>query len=83
MIPLQALDAADRLLRDLMETDEPFGGKVVVLGGDFRQVLPVLPHSARESIVSQTIPKHPLWLGEIGFGPAGVAMLRWWPLIWW
>ena len=49
-------------VRDLVETDEPFGGKVVVLGGDFRQVLPVLPHSSRESIVTQTIPKHPLWL---------------------
>ena len=61
MIPLQAFDAADRLLRDLMQSDEPFGGKIVVLGGDFRQVLPVLPRAGRETVVGNTIQKHPLW----------------------
>ena len=37
----------DMLLRDLLANDLPFGGKVLVLGGDFRQVLPVMPHCAR------------------------------------
>ena len=32
-----ALTAIDLALRDLTESAEPFGGKVVVLGGDFRQ----------------------------------------------
>jgi ATP-dependent DNA helicase PIF1 len=26
----------------------PFGGKVVVLGGDFRQILPVIPKGSRD-----------------------------------
>ena len=36
----------DRLLRDIMRApDKPMGGKVVVLGGDFRQCGPVLKNS--------------------------------------
>ncbi|KAG2902808.1 hypothetical protein PC119_g16072 [Phytophthora cactorum] len=38
-----AFEAVDRSLRDLMDNDdEPFGGKVFVLSGDFRQILPVV-----------------------------------------
>ena len=36
------LEALDRTLRDIMMDDQPFGGKVLVLGGDFRQILPVV-----------------------------------------
>ncbi|XP_072054382.1 uncharacterized protein [Arachis hypogaea] len=41
--------ALDQTLRDLMsvtdqhKTHQPFGGKVVVLGGNFRRILPVIP----------------------------------------
>nr|XP_043618644.1 ATP-dependent DNA helicase pif1-like [Erigeron canadensis] len=37
-----AIEALDDLLQDLMDSKELFGGKVVVLGGDFRQTLPVV-----------------------------------------
>ncbi|KAG2830783.1 hypothetical protein PC111_g7252 [Phytophthora cactorum] len=38
-----AFEAVDRSLRDLMDNDEePFGGKVFVLSGDCRQILPVV-----------------------------------------
>ena len=40
MIPVAALDCVDRLLRDLMADNRPFGGKIVLLGGDFQQILP-------------------------------------------
>ena len=36
------LEALDRTLRDVTQLDQPFGGKVIVLGGDFRQTLPVI-----------------------------------------
>ena len=36
------IEALDRGLRDVADADEPFGGKVVVLAGDFRQTLPIL-----------------------------------------
>jgi hypothetical protein len=37
MAPNHATEAVYRLLRDMMDTPEvPFGGKVIVFGGDFR-----------------------------------------------
>ena len=42
MIPKYALHAIDKLLRDITNVDMPFGGKVALLGGDFRQILPVV-----------------------------------------
>ena len=33
----------------------PFGGKTVVLGGDFRQVLPVVPNDSRGQIVAASL----------------------------
>ena len=33
-------DALDRTLRDIMEADKLFGDKVLLLAGDFRQILP-------------------------------------------
>jgi ATP-dependent DNA helicase PIF1 len=32
-----------------------FGGKVVVFGGDFRQILPVVPRGTRSDIVHSSI----------------------------
>ena len=61
MIPAHALRAIDLLLRDLMSNDCPFGGKVIVLGGDFRQVLPVVRHATRAAIVEATLKHSPLW----------------------
>lgn len=34
----------NRLLQDIMGNDISFGNKIIILGGDFRQVLPVIPH---------------------------------------
>ena len=42
MAPSYALKAVDILLRDIMNINTPFGGKIMILGGDFRQVLPVI-----------------------------------------
>ena len=42
MIPKKALEIADKTLRDVCATDYPFGGKLIILGGDFRQILPVV-----------------------------------------
>jgi hypothetical protein len=42
MMKRQAVEALDNSLRDIMgQRNQPFGGKTVVFGGDFRQVLPV------------------------------------------
>ena len=41
------LEAFDRTMRDVTDRpQQPFGGKVLVLGGDFRQILPVIRSAA-------------------------------------
>ncbi|XP_075499811.1 uncharacterized protein LOC142538359 [Primulina tabacum] len=46
-----AIEAVDRTLQYLVGNNEAFGGKVVVLGGDFMQVLLVIPKATvRETI---------------------------------
>ncbi|CAN1820802.1 ATP-dependent DNA helicase pif1 [Linum perenne] len=39
----------------------PFGGKTVLLGGDFRQTLPVVPNGSREANVNASLPHSYLW----------------------
>ena len=66
--PMQSknvISSVDRLLRSLMGTTndqgqfvfhpKPFGGKIFLFGGDFRQNTPVLPRQNRAGIVSQLI----------------------------
>ncbi|XP_019192717.1 PREDICTED: uncharacterized protein LOC109187011 [Ipomoea nil] len=40
----------------------PFGGKTIVFGGDFRQILLVIPKGSRQDIVNATINASYLWL---------------------
>ncbi|XP_063945878.1 uncharacterized protein LOC108212277 [Daucus carota subsp. sativus] len=60
-------ECLDRSLRDIMRcVDEsrvalPFGGITVVLGGDFRQILPVIPHGDRAEILAACITRSRLW----------------------
>ncbi|GBM59989.1 ATP-dependent DNA helicase PIF1 [Araneus ventricosus] len=61
MTHVHAFLAVDRLLKDLTKCDEPFGGKIILLGGDFCQVLPVILRGSRSLTVSSCIKKHRLW----------------------
>ncbi|XP_021985515.1 ATP-dependent DNA helicase PIF1-like [Helianthus annuus] len=53
MIHRHAFEALDRTMKDIFKSDDSvnsdmsFGGKVMVLGGDFRQILPVKPNGSR------------------------------------
>ncbi|GAU51410.1 hypothetical protein TSUD_413210 [Trifolium subterraneum] len=67
MINKFAFEAFERTLRDVMgDIDKKnanllFGGKTVVFGGDFRQILPVVPKGSRADIVNATINSSYLW----------------------
>ncbi|XP_074342481.1 uncharacterized protein LOC141680051 [Apium graveolens] len=47
--------------KDVSNLDKPFRGKTVLLGGDFRQILPVLPKKGREDIVMASVNRSYLW----------------------
>ncbi|XP_076903686.1 uncharacterized protein LOC143558784 [Bidens hawaiensis] len=39
----------------------PFGGKAIVYGGDFREVLPVVPSGTRQDIVNASLSSFYIW----------------------
>ncbi|XP_023314561.1 ATP-dependent DNA helicase pfh1-like [Trichogramma pretiosum] len=41
MVSKHAFEAVDRLMKDICNSDKIFGGKIVILSGDFRQTLPI------------------------------------------
>uniref|UniRef100_A0A8C5PJF9 ATP-dependent DNA helicase n=1 Tax=Leptobrachium leishanense TaxID=445787 RepID=A0A8C5PJF9_9ANUR len=61
MAPSNALRCVDKLLQELMKNNKPFGGKTIILGGDFRQTLPVVAHGSRSAIVESSIKFNTLW----------------------
>ncbi|WVZ76928.1 hypothetical protein U9M48_024846 [Paspalum notatum var. saurae] len=62
MTKRQAVEALDNSLRDIMDRPRlPFGGKTIVFGGDFRQVLPVVRKGTRSQIVAASLRKSYLW----------------------
>ena len=54
-------EALDKGLQDIMGNDEPFGGKNVILSGDFRQALPVVPQGTEAQIVAASLKRSALW----------------------
>ncbi|RZC16130.1 ATP-dependent DNA helicase PIF1 [Glycine soja] len=58
-------EALNHSLRDIIKhnsmENKIFGGKVMVFGGDFRQILPVIPRGSRSDIVNATINSSYLW----------------------
>ncbi|XP_058805595.1 uncharacterized protein LOC131672409 [Phymastichus coffea] len=61
MAPRYALEIVNRTLKDVMNNDLPFGGKVMVLGGDFRQLLPIRLHGTRSETLNLSIKYSELW----------------------
>ena len=49
------IEAVDRMLRDLMNVNIPFGGKVMVFGGDRRQIPPVIPGAEPQEVARSVI----------------------------
>ncbi|KMQ95402.1 atp-dependent dna helicase pif1-like protein [Lasius niger] len=60
-----ALTAVDKLFKDLMKNTRPFGGKVILFAGDFRQNLPVVPHAQKAAIIESTVKYNHIWRNVI------------------
>ena len=67
MMNRHCFEAFDRTMRDIVSsetpfaTDKVFGGNVVVLGGDFRQIHTVIPNGSRHDVVHASINASYLW----------------------
>ncbi|KAK9667862.1 hypothetical protein RND81_13G016400 [Saponaria officinalis] len=61
------VESLDMLLRDLCNSNLLFGGKLIVFGGDFRQVLPVVPHKSHREAVDASLVSSALWPKLIKF----------------
>ncbi len=62
MMHRRAFKVVDRTLHDLTQLDDAQAtDKIVVLGGDFRQILPVIPKGGQKDIVSASLHRSHLW----------------------
>ncbi|CAF0714504.1 unnamed protein product [Brachionus calyciflorus] len=67
MMHRHAFEAVDRTFKDLMKVKNPlfekifFGNKVMLFGGDFRQILPVIKKGNSAEIVNSTLNKSSFW----------------------
>nr|XP_043619920.1 uncharacterized protein LOC122591739 [Erigeron canadensis] len=67
MIHKHCFEALDRTMRDILRSTQAnseekiFGGKVVVFGGDFGQILPVIPKGTRSMIVNSSLNSSYIW----------------------
>nr|GEZ64847.1 ATP-dependent DNA helicase PIF1-like [Tanacetum cinerariifolium] len=65
-----AFEALDKMLQDILgyknkaRRNHIFGGITILLGGDFRQILPVIPYAKRPEIVTETYPNFTLRQGD-------------------
>lgn len=61
MMHKHSFECVDRLLRDITGNDTVFGGKVVLFGGDFRQILPVVVNGNRAQVIAASLKKSYIW----------------------
>ncbi|XP_028757288.1 uncharacterized protein LOC114716448 [Neltuma alba] len=61
MVQRYCIEAFDHSLKDLIHSNLPFRAKCIIMGGDFRQILPVVPKGSRASVVNACICSSYLW----------------------
>ncbi|XP_004295807.1 PREDICTED: uncharacterized protein LOC101294254 [Fragaria vesca subsp. vesca] len=54
-------ELVDRTFQDIIDVELPFGGKIMIFGGDFRQVLPVIPKGTRSQLIEASIMRSSFW----------------------
>lgn len=57
----KSLEAVDQTLRDLRQNDGPMGNALILLSGDFRQTLPVIPRSTPADEINACLKSSYLW----------------------
>ena len=57
----RCFEAVDRTLKDIGSNNTLFGGLLVLLGGDFAQIPPVVRHGNRSAIVEASVEQSYIW----------------------
>ena len=57
----KSLEAVDRTLRDIRNCNQLMGGVIMVLSGDFRQTLPVVPKGTKTDEINSCLKSSVLW----------------------
>ena len=53
-IPKKALEIVNKTLKHMSSNDKPFENKLMILGGDFRQITPVVKNGTERKIIEET-----------------------------
>jgi len=61
MLDRYCYEALDRTLKDFTDNNTKFGGKTVLVSGDFRQLLEVIPGANRAKTVNRCLKNSKLW----------------------
>ena len=56
-----ALEAVDRMLRDIVNKDKPMGGLTLLLSGDFRQILTVVKRGTKTDHINSCLKTSVMW----------------------
>ena len=56
-----SVEALDRVMRDLRNSECPMGGFTILFLGDFRQILPVMTRGTRADEVNASLKRSYLW----------------------
>ncbi|PLW30554.1 hypothetical protein PCANC_26008 [Puccinia coronata f. sp. avenae] len=59
--PMNCINAVERTLQRVAQCNKPFGGKVVIFSGDFRQTLPVVKYNKFPPLYLATLRSSKLW----------------------
>ena len=65
MLHKYIIEAIDRSLRDILQVTQPFGGIPIVLSGDFKQCLPIIPGKGKEFISASILKRSYIWPSTI------------------
>ena len=57
-----ALEAIDRMVRDIINKDKQLGGHTLILSGDFRQILPVVERGTKTDHINSCLKTSVMWI---------------------
>ena len=67
MAQCDLIKALDEMLRDITDCSLDFGGKIVIFGGDFCQITPVVPNGTKELYIKSSCVSSPLFVNAHKF----------------